>query len=102
MGLSQNVQITPGIPRTFAVELTTGWAQLPDLDNCISLLLRPRPGGSASIYVSNETGAGGLNRIELGAADPGLALDIPNPNLLYAAMATGTGTLEVVAILRVD
>lgn len=57
------VQIMPGRPRTFAVELDTNWQQLPRLEDCLSVFLRPRPGGSATIYLADQTGAGGLDRM---------------------------------------
>ena len=100
MPTADSVQILPGQPAIFARVLSTNWEQLPKVDHCISVFLRPRPGNAAAIYVATYSGADGTNRIELATTDAGITLDIDSPSKLFVRGASVTPTLEVICILR--
>lgn len=95
------VQVTPGIPRIRTLQVTTGWQQLPAVPHCISVFLKPRSNNTAAIYVAQVANSGDLDRLELAASDPGIGMDIGNPNLLYVSAASGTQKLELICILGV-
>lgn len=100
MPSADSVQVLPGIVRVFARVLSTNWEQLPDVDHCISVFIRPRAGNAAAIYLATFSGAGSLDRIELAATDAGVTFDIDNTNQLFWRAASVTPTAEVICILR--
>ena len=100
MPSADSVQVLPGKVVIRTVDVGTGWAPLPKVDHCLSVLVKPRAANTAAIYISDQTGASDANRGELAATDPGITYDIDNPNQLFVASVSGTQKLELHIILR--
>lgn len=101
MATADRVQVLPGIPGIQAISLTTAWVQLPRVDHCISVFVRPRPGGSDGIYLATSDGAASEYQLRMLASDPGITIDTDSPNRLWARAASSTATLELVVVIGV-
>lgn len=98
------VQVMPGVPRIFVVEVGNTWQTLPSVEKCVSVYLKPRSANTQVIYVAdlnpaNGASPGNLARGELAATSVGITYDISNPNLLQVSTVSGTQRLEVHCVI---
>lgn len=94
------VQLVPGRPRIFAVQVTTTWTALPAIPgNTYTVLLKHRASNTAAIYVADHITPtpGGLDRIEFAVTDGVLPFECDNTSRLYVRSASGTQVLEISA-----
>ena len=101
MATAERIQVLPGLPGIQAIALDTNWQQLPRVDHCISVFVRPRPGGSNTIYLATESGDNSIRRIEMLSSDIGITIDTDTPSRLWAKAAANTATLEIVTVIGV-
>lgn len=94
------VQVLPGTPRIFAIQLTTAWVRLPRIpEGTYTVTLKHRAGNTAAIYLADHDSPapGGLDRMEWASTEGILFIESANVNLLYARAASGTQVLEIIA-----